>query len=252
MSSELLEQLRMPFHPSKITWKPQAVKENRAMAIAYADPRAYMERLDEVCGMEWSITYTPWGDRVVAHLTIRGVTRSSTGEPDKQSEKSEIAGTAAEAQAFKRACAMFGLGRYLYDLPSLWVDYDPQARTFTDKGRAKLEMTISQHYRRVMDNQSESNGQPPVTTNGNHANGDKDDKSPAFKRLMAEGTSTFGKEWDDARHWLIERYTRQATPQNIRKSANDLYDDECTVIADALSSKRKSYQDKWKEHKTGA
>ena len=32
--------------------------------------------------------------------------------------------TAAEAQAFKRACACFGLGRYLYDLAGSWVDLD--------------------------------------------------------------------------------------------------------------------------------
>ena len=36
----------------------------------------------------------------------------------------ENAATAAEAQAFKRACACFGLGRYLYDLAGSWVDLD--------------------------------------------------------------------------------------------------------------------------------
>ena len=71
----------------------------------------YQNRLDEVCGLAWSVTYTPWGERVICHLTINGITRSSTGEADSNAEKSEIAGTAAEAQAFKRACSMFGLGR---------------------------------------------------------------------------------------------------------------------------------------------
>jgi hypothetical protein len=36
----------------------------------------------------------------------------------------ENAGTAAEAQAFKRACTCFGLGRYLYDIEGGWVDLD--------------------------------------------------------------------------------------------------------------------------------
>jgi hypothetical protein len=36
----------------------------------------------------------------------------------------ENAGTAAKAQAFKRACACFGLGRYQYDLEGGWVDLD--------------------------------------------------------------------------------------------------------------------------------
>jgi hypothetical protein len=150
--NELLQELRKPFHPSHVTWKPGILNEDRtrALALAYADLRAYQNRLDEVCGLDWSVTYTPWGDRVICHLTIRGITRSSTGEPDSQSERSEIAGTAAEAQAFKRACAMFGLGRYLYNLPSMWVDYDNKGRSFTDRAKSRLELLVHQHYQRWM------------------------------------------------------------------------------------------------------
>jgi hypothetical protein len=36
--------------------------------------------------------------------------------------------TRAEAQAFKRACSCFGLGRYFYDLPRTWVDLDENRR----------------------------------------------------------------------------------------------------------------------------
>ena len=32
--------------------------------------------------------------------------------------------TSADAQAFKRACSCFGLGRYFYDVPAIWVDLD--------------------------------------------------------------------------------------------------------------------------------
>ena len=32
--------------------------------------------------------------------------------------------TSADAQAFKRACSCFGLGRYFYDFPAIWVDLD--------------------------------------------------------------------------------------------------------------------------------
>ncbi|NWG19129.1 MAG: hypothetical protein HXY39_02275 [Chloroflexi bacterium] len=35
-------------------------------------------------------------------------------------------------QAFKRACALFGLGRYLYHLPQVWVEYDDDKRSFVD------------------------------------------------------------------------------------------------------------------------
>src|SRR3954462_2720238 len=42
----------------------------------------------------------------------------------KAGADNETAATAAEWQAFKRACACFGLGRYLYDLAGSWVDLD--------------------------------------------------------------------------------------------------------------------------------
>jgi hypothetical protein len=154
---EILKELSKPFHPAHVTWKPGVFNRDKtkALALAYADLRAYQNRLDELCGMNWSVSYTPWGERIVCHLTINGVTRSSTGEPDSQSEKSEIAGTTAEAQAFKRACAMFGLGRYLYNLPSIWAEFDSDRRQFTEQGKARLSGIIIQHYRRHVDPDAE-------------------------------------------------------------------------------------------------
>jgi len=153
---QVLDDLRKPFHPSQITWKPGVVKGERALALAYADLRAYMNRLDEVCGTDWSVAYEPWGeDRIICRLTILGVTRSSTGETTNESEKSEIGGTVAEAQAFKRASAMFGLGRYLYNLPTGWADYDPATKRFTDKAKSKLTGILVQQYRRATDGKGE-------------------------------------------------------------------------------------------------
>ena len=43
--------------------------------------------------------------------------------------------TSAEAQAFKRACSCFGLGRYFYDFDAPWVDID-------DKGRPKKAPSV--------------------------------------------------------------------------------------------------------------
>jgi len=153
---QVLDDLRKPFHPSQVTWRPGAVKGDRALALAYADLRAYMNRLDEVCGSDWSVAYEPWGeDRIICRLTILGVTRSSTGETTNESERSEIGGTVAEAQAFKRASAMFGLGRYLYNLPTGWADYDPANKRFTEKAKGKLMGVLVQQYRRATDTKVE-------------------------------------------------------------------------------------------------
>lgn len=136
----LLKQLALPFAPSAMQWLPGATKDNKCLALAYADLRAYQDRLDDLCGLDWLVAYRPWGDsRIICELTIHGITRASTGEMAAQDIKSEMGGTVAEAQAFKRACAMFGLGRYLYDLASPWVEFDPQRKRITDGAKAELD-----------------------------------------------------------------------------------------------------------------
>lgn len=134
-TTDLLAKLAEPFPSRDISWLPGATKESKCLAMPYADLRVYMDRLDELCGLTWHVEYSPWGDRIICQLTIAGVTRSSTGESDA---KDPNAGTVAEAQAFKRACSMFSLGRYLYNLPSVWVEYDPQRRRITDSAEREL------------------------------------------------------------------------------------------------------------------
>lgn len=203
MLGKAMVELRKPFHPTAVTWKPGAVAKsgNKALALAYADLRAYQNRLDEVCGANWAVSYTPWGDRIVCNLTIYGVTRSSTGEPDAQSERSEIAGTATEAQAFKRACAMFGLGRYLYNLPSVWAEYDSERKQFTEPAKAKLLSILVQHYRR-----SQENG------NGSEAFVEVDDlpeenhvPEPLRREFEAMGRELYGDQWDQVRRRNVQR-----------------------------------------------
>jgi len=122
--TELLEKLAEPFPPAAIQWRAGATNKDRtrAQALPYVDPREYERRLDALCPGEWSVEFQPWGEgRIICRLTIHGVTRSSTGESDGEGF---AIGTAAEAQAFKRACSKFGLGRYLYDIEAPWVAYD--------------------------------------------------------------------------------------------------------------------------------
>ncbi len=201
--TNLLNDLRNPFSPSAVSWKPGAVNrdQTKALALAYADLRAYQERLDEVCGMSWSVSYTPWGDRIVCHLTINGVTRSSTGEADSQSERSEVAGTAAEAQAFKRAASMFGLGRYLYSLPSVWVEYDKESRRFTDKGQAKLQGIIQSQY-------SQAVGKPAAPEQKQEEQQQEGDGAVSLRQEFDRlGQRLYGDQWPQVSRHNVERIT---------------------------------------------
>lgn len=213
-NNQILAELSKPFHPSHITWRPGALtgKKDKALALAYADVRAYQNRLDEVCGMDWSVSYTPWGDRIICHVTINGITRSSTGEPDSDSERSEMAGTTAEAQAFKRACSMFSLGRYLYNMPSMWVEYDAANQRFTDKAKARLNGIIAQHYQRFLDNQPPVeivNDEPPADEPPAEATKTVEATQPADRPSLAIldklGAQLYGEQWPTVKVHNVKR-----------------------------------------------
>jgi hypothetical protein len=74
----------------------------------------------------------------------------------------------------------------------------------------------------------------------------------ASKRFHVVGTETFGKDWDIARPWLIERYSTKTTPDNVRTSSKDLSDDELSTIADAVVKNKRTYLDKWFENMAAA
>jgi hypothetical protein len=131
--------LAEPFDLSEIKWRVthRSRDGSRGAVIAFADPRAYTDRLNRL--------FTPTGwTRSYEVSTVSSVTRTKkdkliqtgkvlvtctltitglgchAGSGEEWADE-ENAMTAAEAQAFKRAASCYGLGRYLYDLAEMWV-----------------------------------------------------------------------------------------------------------------------------------
>jgi hypothetical protein len=151
---ELVAALEDPFDPSEIKWRvtntckvggPKGLRD-RGQMLAYADPRAYTDRLNDLfTPLGWTRDYNVQTVQnferkergatertitakivVTCRVTIYGFgTHTGLGEEWADNDN---AGTAAEAQGFKRACSCFGLGRYLYDLEGQWVDLDEKKR----------------------------------------------------------------------------------------------------------------------------
>jgi len=135
----LFTQLAEPFDPSEIKWRVTHTTRDgsRGAVIAFADPRAYTDRLNQIfTPTRWTRTYEVTTISAVTRtkkdkliqtgkvlvtctLTITGL-GCHTGSGEDWADE-ENAMTAAEAQAFKRACSCFGLGRYLYNFAELWV-----------------------------------------------------------------------------------------------------------------------------------
>ena len=140
--------LEIPFDPRVIDWRVTNTNKNgklRGQVIPYADQRAYTDRLNQLfTPAGWTRKYQVHtsanferskDQRTVAkvfvtcELAIAGLGRhSATGEEWADDEN---AGTSAEAQAFKRSAACFGLGRYLYYFEGVWVDLDERKRPRT-------------------------------------------------------------------------------------------------------------------------
>lgn len=129
----------VPFHPSLVEFKPGPGNGTDKIALAYVTWTEYAKRLDQVAPGQWSVTkpvVTPAGGELVTvalEVTIvdedtkLGFVGISDAKP----------GTQAFDQAFKRACALFGLGRYLYEMPNTtWLPFDAK------KGRFDSEMFL--------------------------------------------------------------------------------------------------------------
>lgn len=140
--SQIARRLSEPFPYTLIELKPGALTQSkdRALAMPYADLRAYEWRLDAVAGpANWSSTYELGPRGIVCALTICGVTKSGVGDYPLD-PKDENPSTSAQAQAFKRACSAFGIGRYLYELPKTWTAYDERSRQITNAERVAWEI----------------------------------------------------------------------------------------------------------------
>src|SRR5262245_31270829 len=131
----LTEALAAPFDPREVRFKPGVVSGNRALALVYVDARVIQDRLDDVLGVSgWQDEYECLPDgSVVCRLRLRlgeeWITKMDVGGPSEQPDEGDRR-KAAFSDALKRAAVKFGIGRYLYRLPSQWVDYDPHKRQF--------------------------------------------------------------------------------------------------------------------------
>lgn len=143
----LFRQLAAPFPPAAVSWRVGSTTQDkkRGMALAYIDARDVMDRLDAVVGPDcWQCRYPHAAGRTVCELDVwvegRGwVTKSDgAGDTDVEAEKGAL------SDAFKRAAVRWGIGRYLYDLDSPWVELKPAGRSYAiaDHEMARLQRLL--------------------------------------------------------------------------------------------------------------
>ncbi|MBP6228497.1 MAG: hypothetical protein KA472_11245 [Pseudomonadales bacterium] len=136
----ILAQLSAHFPVDAVSWRvgPTMADKSKGQALAYIDARDVMKRLDTVCGADWQCEYVPMSDGTACcriGILIDGqwrwrsngaVNRTDSDKADAQ----EMASKGSYSDAFKRAAVMWGIGRYLYDLPTPWVAIEARGRSF--------------------------------------------------------------------------------------------------------------------------
>ena len=119
---KIFKQLKEPFDQRLIHWRPGATtKDNsKCIALAYLNARDVMKRLDDVCGLDWQCRYPFEGCCEIGIKSDEGwVWRANgAGETAIEAIKGQY------SQAFVRAGACWGIGRYLYYLENKWVEMD--------------------------------------------------------------------------------------------------------------------------------
>lgn len=129
---EVRKALAQPFPVELLEFKPGAMNKqnNTGVALAFVTWTEYAKRLDEICPGRWSVsipgTIKMGEDAVVVlvDLVIDWVNYPGISDPKTP--------TSAFDQAFKRACALAGLGRYLYDMPQEWLTLDERGKKFVE------------------------------------------------------------------------------------------------------------------------
>lgn len=144
--ADLFTDLAAPFPPDRVSWRVGSTnkEKTRGMGLAYIDARDVMERLDAVCGPGgWQCCYPHAAAKTVCEIGVRVGTEwiwkaDGAGDSDVEAEKGAL------SDAFKRAAVRWGIGRYLYEVPSPWVEIEAAGKsyTFTAAGKAALARAL--------------------------------------------------------------------------------------------------------------
>lgn len=141
-----------PFAPEAVEWRIAQGKGKpgeRAQIVAFIDARDVAQRLDDVVTPGgWSFDWQPLhvdaqGNVQTARgsLTIHGVSKSDLGTASNfEASKGCVSDT------LKRCAVLWGIGRYLYSLPQVWVTLDDKGHVpaaALDKLRAGLQRRMA-------------------------------------------------------------------------------------------------------------
>ena len=147
--AELHRRLSEPFAAADVEWRVTKVRSqsSEGLAVAYLNSRAIQNRLDDVVGpFCWRTRFIPWHQYMstkpgkyedpneaqktpvfsqLCGLSIYMAERQEWVEKIDGAENTDIeAIKGGISDSFKRASVLWGIGRYLYEIPAKWTSLD--------------------------------------------------------------------------------------------------------------------------------
>ena len=134
---DIMNRLKAPFQPDEIEWRVGSTNKDKSkgLALAYVTNRAIQDRLDSIFGpFGWKNEFREWkGSSQICGISIKSGDEWITKWDGADNSNME-ATKGGLSDAMKRAAYQWGIGRYLYKLPDVWVplkdgkylEYEPQ------------------------------------------------------------------------------------------------------------------------------
>jgi hypothetical protein len=131
-TEDLMFELAKPFPRESIEWRVQrTTKDGTAgLALAYVNARTVQDRLNEVMGSNWQCKHINYGPKTICHLGLK-FNDEWKWRSDGAGDTNYEADKGAMSDSFKRSAVMWGIGRHLYDLPSVWVKCETKNGRFS-------------------------------------------------------------------------------------------------------------------------
>lgn len=131
-TEDLMFELAKPFPRESIEWRVQrTTKDGTAgLALAYVNARTVQDRLNEVMGSNWQSKHINYGPKTICHLGLK-LDDEWKWRSDGAGDTNYEADKGAMSDSFKRSAVMWGIGRHLYDLPSVWVKCETKNGRFS-------------------------------------------------------------------------------------------------------------------------
>ena len=141
--SDLMKQLQAPFEASEIEWRvgSTTADKSKGLALAYVTNRAIQNRLDDLFGVfGWRNEYREWKESSqLCGISIWSDERKEwITKWDGASDSNMEATKGGLSDAMKRAAYQWGIGRYLYNLPAVWMPLKQQGKSYVIDGLPKL------------------------------------------------------------------------------------------------------------------